>query len=147
MWHHYTNAHNGICLEYSTKDILDIYQINSLFPIFYVNKLPDIVQMMLKKTNPKFSLWKYMAIHKLIDWSYEDEWRLLYDVGSWYMNSKDVPKEFWEKGKTVRFIQPSRIILGIAINEVYEKKIREIAQKANIPVVRALQTEYGLKIM
>ena len=36
MWHHYTNAHNGICLEYSTKDILDIYQINSLFPIFYV---------------------------------------------------------------------------------------------------------------
>ncbi len=145
MWHHYTNGHKGICLEYNTEDLVDIYQKNMLFPVYYVDRLPDIVYMMHRRIHPEFSLFRYMAMHKLMDWSYEDEWRLIYDAGSWYYGPEDISKEFWEHGKVIRFICPTRIIMGVNIDESHENKIKEMAQLANIPLTKAIQTEYGLK--
>ena len=112
----------------------------------YVNKLPDVTHMMINRVYPKFSLFDYIAMHKLSDWSYEDEWRLIYDPNSWYLGPEDVPKDYWDKGKTTTFIRPSRIILGMKISKKHEDRIREIAQSVNIPVVKAILTEYGLKI-
>lgn len=146
MWNHYTLGHTGMCLEYRTADIQNIYQKNRLFPVMYVNKLPDVTHMMLNRVYPKFSLFDYIAMHKLSDWSYEDEWRLIYDPNSWYLGPEGIPKEYWDRGKTTSFIRPSRIILGMKISSQHEKRIREIAQSVNIPVIKAAITEYGLKI-
>lgn len=146
MWHHYTNGHTGICLEYHTEDISNIFQINRLFPVYYVESVPDMTNQLLEKRNPKFGFTQYLAIHKLKDWSYEDEWRLVYDVGSWYFSQKDVPAEFWTRGKTISFVRPARIIMGMKISTQHEKMICEYAKLAGIPAVKAVQTEYGLKI-
>ena len=144
MWHHYTEGHRGVCLEYDTSEITDIYQRNMMFPVFYVDKLPDIVSMMLKNAHPKFSLFEYITMHKLKDWNYENEWRLIHNVGSWYYSYDDVPSDFYIKGQTIQFIRPSKIIMGIQISDVHKAKLEEMAASANIPLVQAKQTEYGL---
>lgn len=146
MWHHYTNGHTGICLEYDTESIENIYQINRLFPVFYVDKMPDMPEKMFHKRHPQFGFFEYLAIHKLKDWSYENEWRLVFDAGSWYYGPEDVSLEFWTQGKTIPFIRPTRIILGMKISKEHEKIIREYAKLAEIPVVKAIPTEYGLKV-
>ena len=73
MWHHYANGHTGICLEYSTQDITNVYLVNRLFPVYYVDKMPDMTKLFLNKTQPAFSVMDYLAIHKLLDWNYENE--------------------------------------------------------------------------
>lgn len=146
MWHHYTNGHTGICLEYNTEDITNIYQLNKLFPVYYVDKMPDMTNRLLQKRRSEFGFMEYLAIHKLEDWRYENEWRLIYDAGSWYFGPEDVPEDFWTHGKSVPFIRPTRIIMGMKISEEHEKKIREYAGLAGISVIKATQTEYGLKI-
>lgn len=146
MWHHYTNAHTGICLEYETRNIKNIYQMNMLFPVYYVDKMPDVTNMFLHREYPKFGLMEYMAMHKLQDWSYENEWRLIHDAGSWYYGKEDIPEEFWSHGKTIQFIRPSKVILGMAISEGHESMIRDYARIADVPVTKAVQTEYGLKV-
>lgn len=146
MWHHYTNGHKGICLEYKTDDITNIYQKNMLFPVCYVEKLPDVVSMMLHGTYQKFGLFDYMAMHKLKDWSYENEWRLIHNVGSWHYSPEDVPDDFYTNGKTIQFIRPSKIIMGIQISDSHRAEIERIASIANVPVMQAKQTEYGLDV-
>ena len=85
-------------------------------------------------------------MHKLKDWEYEKEWRLLHDAGSWYYSPDDVPKEFYTSGKSIQFIRPSKIILGVRISEAHRAQIEKMASIANVPVVQAQQTEYGLNI-
>lgn len=146
MWHHYTNGHTGICLEYDTENIASVYQINQLFPVYYVEKMPDMTNMLLQNRYPEFGFMEYLAIHKHKDWRYENEWRLIYDAGSWYFGSEDVPKDYWTHGKSIQFIRPARIIMGMKISEEHEKIIREYAEIAGILAIKATQTEYGLKI-
>ena len=105
-----------------------------------------MTKLFLDKRQPKFGCMEYIAIHKLSDWSYENEWRMIFDAGSWYFDHKDVPKDFWTNGKTIQFIQPSKIIMGMNISKEHDGKIRECAKLANIPVVKAIQTEYGLNV-
>lgn len=144
MWHHYTNGHTGICLEYDTEKIENIYSINSLFPVYYVQKLPDMTKMVAHKRDSMLRFFDFQAIHKLEDWSYEKEWRLLYNAGSWYRSFEEIPPEYWGKGKSIIFTCPTKIILGKNISEGHEKQIRRYAEMRNIPVVKAKCTEYGL---
>lgn len=145
MWSHYAQGHSGICLEYETSRISNIYTKNRLFPVFYIDKLPDFLERSIGKRKPEFSLMDYFLIHKLQEWSYECEWRLIYNAGSWYMSPDDIPPEFWEKGKTLQFIKPSKILLGALISENHESIIRNASKQHHIPVVKMECTEYGLR--
>lgn len=145
MWNHYT-SHKGICLEYDTKLIKDAYQKNMLFPVKYVDKLPDVISMMMHEIHPRFNLFEYIAMHKLKDWSYENEWRLLHDIGSFHYRIEDVPDDFFTSGKTIQFICPSKIIMGLKISKQHREAVEEMATSAGIPVVQAKQTEYGLNV-
>ncbi len=146
MWHHYANGHTGICLEFDTTKIINIYHINMLFPVNYVTQLPDMAHMMAQRTNPKYSSPEYQAIHKLKDWDYEDEWRLIQDVASFYGSPEEVPPECWTRGISIEFTKPSRVVLGMKIEPAHEDKIRRFCQLEDIPVVKAERTEYGLKV-
>ncbi len=145
MWHHYTNGHTGMCLEFDTSQITNPYQINKLFPVYYVDRLPDMMHILTERNYPKTSIPTFQAIHKLKDWSYENEWRLIYDTGSFYYDLNDVPKDFWNQGKAVSFIKPSRIILGINMATEHEDKIRKLASQCEIPVSNAELTAFGIK--
>lgn len=145
MWNHYAQSCSGVCLEYDPQDITNVYMINRLFPVLYVDKLPDVVERTLGKQEREFGLMDYFLIHKLKDWSYENEWRLIYNVGSWYFAPEDVPESFWKQGKKIQFVRPKRVLLGPKIEEQYEKLIRDASGYYEIPVVKMLCTEYGLQ--
>ena len=145
MWSHYADNHKGFCFEFCMDDISNVYQRNRLLPVIYVIKIPDVTKLMLTRKKPKFILFDFMAMHKINDWKYEDEWRLIYNVGSWYYSLDEVPNEFWEKGKKIQFIKPSRIILGANIKEDNKRIIIELARRLNISVVQAKITEFGLE--
>ncbi len=143
MWNHYTYGHKGICLEYDTSLISNVFYINRLYPVKYVDRLPDMTYLMVHRKNPKFTMFDIMSINKLNDWSYEDEWRMVLNAGSWFDSADDVPKDYWNSGKSIRFVLPSRVILGRNILEGHEKEIINYANQVEIPVVKARCTEYG----
>ena len=145
MWSHYASAHKGICLEYDTARIQGSFYINSLHPVIYVKQLPNMTYMMARKESPRFSTPEYQAMHKLKDWEYEDEWRLILDVGSFYPNAEAVPEEFWSSGHPVYFQTPSKIILGKDIDGTHEAEICFAAASVDIPVCKAEMSAYGLK--
>lgn len=145
MWNHYAQSHTGVCLEYEPKIVDNVYIINRLFPVYYTDVLPDMLERSLGRGKLEFSILDYFLIHKLKDWAYENEWRLIYNVGSWYFSYEKVPKEFWTQGKKIKFIQPSRVLLGAKINKAYEKLIRDACGHYNIEVAKMQCTEYGLR--
>ena len=108
--------------------------------------MPDVTNMLFRKEVPQFGFMEYLAMHKLIDWRYENEWRLIHDAGSWYFGPEDIPEDFWTHGKIVQFIRPSKIIMGMRISPEHEEQIREFARIADVPVIKAKQTEYGLNV-
>lgn len=66
MWSHYTDNHNGVCIKFDiTKDET---LSNSLTPIKYLKKIPEI------KQNTDFKKFLYL---KEKSWSSEREWRIV----------------------------------------------------------------------
>lgn len=146
MWYHYTNKRTGICLEYSTADITDTYQLDSLFPVQYVEQLPDMTYMLAHREKTILSMPVFLTLHKLKDWAYEHEWRMIYDAGYWIRNAQHLPDGFQENGVAIKFVKPSKVILGTDIGSEIEKEITSCAQEQNIEVVKAQFTEYGLSV-
>lgn len=145
MWNHYASCHKGFCLEYDT-DKMTTFLKNKLYPVLYVEKLPNLIDVLLSEKARNFILFDLIASQKLQDWSYEDEWRLLFNVGDFYFSENEVPEEFYNKGKLISFIKPSKIILGMNIEERSKKDLEEMANIANIPILQVKYTEYGLTI-
>jgi len=142
MWAHYADNHKGICLEYNITKIKSKLLKEHLFPIIYTDKLPD--KFLSPYRNLAFTFYYNILIHKLSDWSYEKEWRLLFDASFLYNDLDAVPEDFWEDGKKIKFIQPSKIYLGYKVSLENAKVIKEYARKANISIARMSITPYGL---
>lgn len=145
MWYHYADKYKGICLEYSISDV-DSICCDRLFPVRYVDRLPDMTYMLAKKDPSCITMPILLSLHKLKDWSYENEWRMIYDRGYWVSNNITLPEEFETKGATINFIKPSKVILGINISSELEKELTDFAQKQGVTAVKSKLTEYGLKI-
>lgn len=149
MWNHYASEHEGVCLEYDIRKIENIYTINRFLPVFYVKELPNVVGAFLENNINGFTLCDYVFMHKLSDWKYEKEWRLMFNVGCWFPPLKqlaDIDESVWEGHELKSFIRPSKIYLGYRIGEVCEKFIRTICKKYGIVVVKMKCTESGLEI-
>ena len=144
MWNHYANEHTGVCLEYDISTIYDVFIINRLFPIKYTEKLPDGTLLATHHKINEFAFLDYFLMHKLKDWSYEAEWRLILSPGTWFNSLGEVPEDYWHKGKKIKFAVPSQVILGTKIKESDEEEIRKWCKEHNIPVQKMKCTEYGL---
>lgn len=146
MWSHYSDNHKGICIEYNTADITNHILKESLFPVIYVDKLPDFIYMSSQKKLPEFSFFEYLAMHKLNDWSYEDEWRLILPTDFLYPDTYKNATNPSSNGKFIDFIKPSKIILGINIENSLESMLKEMAKNSNIKITKAKITCHGLEI-
>lgn len=142
MWNHYANGHKGVCLEYDTTEINNIININVLFPVKYVDKLPDGISLMKAQDELRM---EYFLMHKLRDWSYENEWRLIYNIVFWYKDPSEVSYEILKKGASIYFALPSKVYLGAKISDFDEEQIRKWCSEHRIPVQKMKCTEYGLK--
>jgi len=73
MWSHYSNSHQGFCLEFETK--YDLFN-NKLFPVIYDQKIPVIKLQELLTKNSSCDNSKFVRT-KSKYWEYEKEWRLI----------------------------------------------------------------------
>ena len=113
--------------------------------MYYVKELPNGVNLPIDNNINLVTSSDYLLLHKLDDWQYEKEWRLIYDAGFWYKSLEAIPNKFYDEGKIVDFIRPSKIYLGYKVSEENEQFVREIGERCNIPVVKMQCTNYGLK--
>ena len=125
MWAHYSNNHQGFCIEYMTNDWPpDDIRRRMLFPVIYSDELFDatsfiIESMRNQRYNNIFGI--VAATHKSVDWSYEKEWRLVSPI--------EQPSEF-------TLPQPSAIYLGTKMTKDDEDRICRIAEAKSIPVFK-----------
>ena len=145
MWTHYAVKHSGVCLEYDIPKIGNAYFIDRMFPVFYVKELPNGIKLPVEENINREASSDYLLLHKLDDWSYEKEWRLVYNANFWYDSLDEIPESFYNEGKIIDFIRPSKIYLGYKVTEDKEAFVREFGQKQGIPVVKMQCTNYGLK--
>lgn len=144
MWNHYASAHKGVCIEYTMSNLEDVLKKSRLLPVKYVSSLPDIISDVAVHSCKSDKIIEYFLIHKLEDWSYEKEWRLILKASDWYFYKKDVPEDFWDKGKVEKFMLPSKIYLGYKICKAYEKLFCKVCKPLGIEVYKMMRTESGL---
>ena len=143
MWAHYSNNHQGICLEY------EINKPNLFFPISYEKKrLPANVILMnclslickeiegniSEKEKNDLELYQTILFHSALikdsSWEYEDEYRLLHPI----LISKI--KEIGGMAVTTKSegIKLKNIYLGMNCNKFYRQQLIDIASELNIGI-------------
>jgi len=73
MWSHYTNNHQGICVEYSNSLFIKLKQARKYFlynKVDYSALPPDILSLESEET-----IIKKMIFNKQLEWQYEQEYR------------------------------------------------------------------------
>jgi len=145
MWAHYACQHSGICMEYDIKSIESEYIKSRLFPVFYVRKLPSFVSLSQRKQMLPFMMTDYLAIHKLEDWKYEKEWRLVIVPGHEGYSEETMRKDMKGKGMAHKFSRPKKVYLGAKIDETKKKDVLNLCHNCGVDVMQMQCTEYGLQ--
>lgn len=125
MWSHYADSHKGFALGYDIKDVKNQMALDNLFPICYSDKKIDVtvetsfVQHNILNEDRKFSIDKLLGIKsslfKSLDWTYENEWRLVVrDIDS---------KENWSSIP----LTATEIYYGCRIDDETRDKLHAIA--------------------
>lgn len=106
MWSHYADQHKGICVTYDYNKLVRLCQ-RLIRPVRYGNKISTVY---LDKNRRKRDIGEIL-ITKAIDWSYEQEWRVIDTIQPY---EKDTTKNC--KGKTIEAPVPEKIIFGSKVN-------------------------------
>jgi hypothetical protein len=79
MWAHYAGNYTGICLSYSSTDLLDgLPDEANLVRLAYVDEPPQLLASHTKETNDAAIR---VLSQKQYNWAYEREWRVLGSTG------------------------------------------------------------------
>lgn len=79
MWSHYANSGKGVCLEFNFKSNPEL--LKKIVPVRYSNK-SILVNEEIDRVKAFFKKRKA--------WSYEKEWRILNDVGTFHFNKEEL---------------------------------------------------------
>ena len=127
----YANCHRGFCLEYTiSKEAKYKILLENLFPLVYSKVRSNMEEEFIKQIDeyPTDETLKNVYIHgalrKSIDWSFQDEWRLLMLDGMPGM-----------KESKVEFFPISKVYLGYRMNDEERDKIISICEKKGIDYV------------
>jgi hypothetical protein len=128
----YADCHKGFCLEYTVlpndNDYKDIYY--NLFPVIYCKSRPNITSKLVSGQDGEMSiddLWDiyfHGALRKSIDWTFQNEWRLLLPMQN--TNVSDY---------NIRFFPITKVFLGNRMEAHERQKIIDICHSKNIPYV------------
>ena len=82
MWAHYADNHKGLCLGYSIPENV----ANKIRPLSYTSesreiKISQIHRMLAGDQQAKTEIEHDIFLRKAKPWKYEEEWRMLSDVG------------------------------------------------------------------
>ena len=138
MWAHYADNHCGVCLAFDVDKLNESVR-KDIFPVTYVEELPDVLKFTFEKLQLRGRLpsWlvPYHCIHKLNHWGYEQEWRYLSQGES----------DAIGKGIETSFIKPSKIMFGSNVAEDIKNELCKVAHKEGIAVAQMRVTPYGLE--
>jgi hypothetical protein len=142
MWSHYADCHKGLCIEYDFKS-LDYRNPLKLFlyPVIYADKVFDATESFLT-TSGHMDIFKYAALTKFQDWSYESEWRL---IDQKVMPGQDSPNLFSNPYITVT--KPKSVYLGVKTAEDDINEVKKIAKDRDFKVYKMemMDSEFILK--
>ena len=147
MWNHYANAHKGICFEYDIKNIVEKPGLsNRIFPIYYVDCLPTAARFLEEHRKDEYmGMFDYFAIHKLNDWSYEKEWRLVVNLMHEKYSLEEVFGHLNGKGVVFEFVKPTKVYIGVKAPETLKRVVCDLSLKYGVEVLQMQCTEYGLQ--
>jgi len=129
MWAHYANNYKGICIEYSTNDLLSgLDDRVHLVRVAYSQNPPRIGVNFGSKIEEAA---RGVLSHKKYSWNYEREWRILAGFGN-----KKLPGPLKLKSKN----PVKSVFIGIRVRKKIINIIRKKLSKLGIPV-------YGMEIL
>lgn len=127
MWAHYAENHAGFAMEFNFRELpISDIAVRSVWPVIYSERLFDASEFIAESITGDFNNLFGIAgaIHKSSDWSYEKEWRIVVPLGPDHdpMNIS-VPT-------------PSRVLLGAKITSENEGRVRSVADKLGVEVMK-----------
>lgn len=140
MWAHYTNNHEGICIEYDLKNWNNLFLKSLCFPVNYVEKndvTDDLISLVVYR-NLKESLFLLKSsITKSKDWEYENEWRII------FLKTDFIYEDFYSKKHYMAFIKPKSIYLGLNIDKNIKQEILDICKFRKINLYQMVKKDYS----
>ena len=143
MWSHYTDNHQGFCLEYEfmKPENIEIEPIfkEALNPIIYSEEMFDMSEYILYAAKTKQAWSQRVAANPVIckskEWEYEKEWRLV----QFHQDR--------EEGYPVRFFKPKAIYLGTKIKEKDKADLMLIAKSKKVDVYQMKMAHNAFKVI
>jgi hypothetical protein len=139
MWSHYSQNHEGFCIEYNFDELdPDDLRRRLCYPVFYRKKMADATRYLRKGTfhdyNNLFGI--FMCLLKSDEWEYEREWRIVETIGPRVAN------------RELQMPKPSAIILGAHVQAADESWMRKFCTDNAIPLKKTVQrhNEFRLEI-
>lgn len=128
MWSHYADFHKGICIKYKSDSLKDyLYKVNYTSNVLHLSKLKRID----RKSSELFI--NHVMCTKNLAWSYEKEWRLLFEENKLQSNKYEAV--------------PIEILLGTNISKYHERRVKKIAKNKGISVTTLKLDEKNYKII
>lgn len=135
MWGNYADNNKGICIEYNLYDFKKDYLIKSCHEVKYFSpdNYPDVTHNLLNilKSNP-LDFIESIFLNKTDDWSYEEEWRLIFRNDSFL---RPIIKKI-DSNYYIKLPKPRAIYLGVNISNENKKKIGSICQAREISLIQ-----------
>ena len=72
LWSHYANSYHGFCLKFNVESLIDSQNDSVKLKRVIYSQAPEVIS----QEHPFSSYYQYLL--KLNNWSYEKEWRLLF---------------------------------------------------------------------
>ena len=124
MWAHYTDYNKGICIKYNIKDYE--YLMHVCYPIKYEDGY-DYTEELSNFKEHMFKLAFDPYLKKETDWSYEKEWRILFNHEIFLRSPLKIGEKYF-----LKLPKPSAIYLGKRIDSANKRKIFDICKKREI---------------
>ncbi len=124
LWAHYADSHKGFCIEYDIEYLTRFYYQRSYFiKVKYVDSPVNVsVLKMFKKKLATVEIVKLMNGIKSLPWSYEKEYRIVFDE----CGTKNIDKRGLKS-----------VILGANISNDNKLRILDILSKKTVKVYQA----------
>lgn len=137
LWAHYADNHKGICIEYDLVNTKTKLFKNLCFPIEYLDDydLTKDIKYSFNKNSFDLNLKIKPLLLKAKDWSYEDEWRIIFDKSI----ISEYKENFYPYEPYIKFLKPQKVYMGMDISEKDKKLIKTICKIKEIPLFKAVK--------
>ena len=148
MWYHYAGRFRGYCIEYDTSHIKDTLYAKRLMPVNYVTKLREVAPDFEKYYNESYTksiknvIDEYITT-KLMDWSYENEWRLVLSIKMINELENNVQIIKNTNGCEIMFAKPARILVSEKMNAQDLLEIKKECKRFDVKMCLLELSESG----